>query len=43
MRAIMYLKTCGFRNRTKLRVENTIRWRDHTDEEGITVKQSNAR
>jgi len=31
------------RNRTKLRVENTIRWRDHTDEEGTTVKQSNAR
>jgi len=31
------------RNRTKLKVENTIRWRTVEDEEGNPVRQSNAR
>ncbi|ROJ25300.1 RNA polymerase-associated protein LEO1 [Anabarilius grahami] len=31
------------RTRLKLKVENTIRWRSRRDEEGIEVKESNAR
>ena len=40
---ILLLKLCPGRERLKLKVENTIRWRQSFDSEGKAFKESNAR